>query len=141
MLEAAVTLTIGRGLLACVPFARLARAAGAGGDAATEPRAHELTVVSRALSAAARRLPWKSTCLVQAVAGHLMLRWRGVPSTIVLGAKRRDDALDAHAWLLAGNTCVCGGDVDGYARLEGFVIRPGLDTPGARRIRSTRLGQ
>jgi hypothetical protein len=41
----------------------------------------------------------------------VMLRWRGIPSTIVYGVKRSQDGeLMAHTWLMVGDAMVLGGD-------------------------------
>ena len=62
------------------------------------------------------RVPWRSTCLVQALAARRWLARRGVASELVLGARKPGGAeLDAHAWLKAGERIVVGGDGQGYA--------------------------
>lgn len=59
---------------------------------------------------AARRLPWHSTCLVQAVAGTFLLAVRGIRgSKIRLGVRKGENGLEAHAWLLLGDTILLGG--------------------------------
>jgi hypothetical protein len=61
------------------------------------------------------RVPWKGTCLVQALAAQRWLARRGIASEIVLGARKtRDKSIDAHAWLKAGDRIVVGGDLEGY---------------------------
>jgi hypothetical protein len=61
------------------------------------------------------RVPWKGTCLVQALAAQRWLARRGIGSEIVLGARKGDGSgLDAHAWLVAGGRTIVGGDVEGY---------------------------
>lgn len=60
----------------------------------------------------ANRLPWKSTCLVRAVAGALLLRRRGVASQIRFGVRKENDKLTAHAWLMVGDTTVLGGGAE-----------------------------
>jgi len=68
------------------------------------------------------RVPWKGTCLVQALAAQRWLARHGVASEIVLGARKTgEDGIDAHAWLKAGDRIVVGGDVDGY---QPFKRRP-----------------
>jgi hypothetical protein len=77
---------------------------------AASPRDANLSLrVSRGLQTAAVRLPWHTTCLERAVAAKWMLRRRGVPSTLYLGARRSGAGLAAHAWLRSGTAIVTGG--------------------------------
>jgi len=68
-----------------------------------------------ALNAVARRLPWMATCLMQALACQLWLRWHKVPATVYLGvASGQPEAeggglFDAHAWLRCGDHILTGG--------------------------------
>lgn len=48
----------------------------------------------------AHKLPWRTSCLVQAMAGHLLLRRRGIPTRIRIGVRKADGKLAAHAWLI-----------------------------------------
>lgn len=60
----------------------------------------------------ARRLPWRTDCLVQAIAGQRMLTRRGLVSEIVVGtAKHADGTFEAHAWLSCAGTIILGGDI------------------------------
>jgi hypothetical protein len=60
-------------------------------------------------------VPWKGTCLVQALAAQRWLARLGISSEIVLGARKTGGSgLDAHAWLVAGGRTIVGGDVEGY---------------------------
>ena len=64
------------------------------------------------------RVPWRSDCLVQALAGQRWLLRAGVPSEIVVGAaKRTDGSLDAHAWLRFGHRVILGGNVTQFQTL------------------------
>lgn len=57
------------------------------------------------------RLPWKCTCLVNAVAAKIMLRRRGIPATIYFGMTRDESRkIIAHAWTKCGNFLVTGKD-------------------------------
>jgi|JI8StandDraft_2_1071088.scaffolds.fasta_scaffold195059_2 hypothetical protein len=71
--------------------------------------------VARAASAIARAsrvVPWRSDCLRQAEAGRRWLRRRGVVAELYLGARRDPSgALNIHAWLIAGDKVVTGGDI------------------------------
>jgi hypothetical protein len=72
-----------------------------------------------AIRAAARRTPWRSRCLEQAIAGKIMLRRRRIPSTMYLGVAV---PFEAHAWLRVGTVNVIGGgDLERYAVLATFA--------------------
>ena len=66
--------------------------------------------VAWAVNRASRYTPWKSNCFPQAIAAKILLRQRGIPSTLYLGAafKARSE-LEAHAWLRCGPIYVTGG--------------------------------
>lgn len=65
--------------------------------------------IFRALGAASSRTPWKNTCLAQALAGSGMLRMRGIPATVALGAARgASHSFEAHAWLYCGEFILTG---------------------------------
>ncbi|MCV2877661.1 lasso peptide biosynthesis B2 protein [Sedimentimonas flavescens] len=75
-------------------------------------RAHS---VGRAISRAARIVPWRSDCLVQARAAQAWLTGEGIASQIRLGARRLPDgAFGAHAWLVCGQDIITGGDVSEF---------------------------
>lgn len=66
----------------------------------------------------AARVPWRSDCLVQALAGQRWLAGAGIVSEIVVGtAKRADGSFESHAWLRQGGRIVLGGDVSSYQPL------------------------
>ena len=53
-----------------------------------------------ALRRAARLLPWRSSCLVRALALADLLAREGVPDSLIrLGVRRDGAAIDAHAWV------------------------------------------
>ena len=58
--------------------------------------------------------PWKSNCYPQALTAKILLRRRGIPSTLYLGAAFKADktGLEAHAWLRCGPLYVTGGKGD-----------------------------
>lgn len=63
----------------------------------------------------AARVPWRSDCLVQAIAGQRLLAAKGIASEIVVGtAKRPDGSFESHAWLRQCERIVLGGDVTSY---------------------------
>jgi len=124
--EAMIALTLARAATAA-PFRwRMAREAAVAGpplDLARLPDDPRARSVSRLLARAERRLPWKTTCLVAALAARAMLRRRGMDSVLRFGVRRgADGRLGAHAWLEAGGGIVCGGpEAEGFAPLAGFA--------------------
>lgn len=82
-----------------------------------------------AIATAAGLVPWRSDCLVQAMAARRWLATSGIASEIRLGAAGTGDAaLTAHAWVVAGGTVVVGGpapQVDGYAEFAKGPLNPG----------------
>lgn len=111
LFEAAACLAAARLLILAAPAPRLAAAvsrAPKGGTAPADPAL--AAAVGRAVSRAARNLPWDAACLPQAMAARFMLARRGRASTLHLGAAMADGGgLTAHAWLSSGETIVVGG--------------------------------
>lgn len=66
------------------------------------------------------RLPWRSDCLIQAIAGQNWLASQGLASEIQIGVRRTEsEPFGAHAWLVHGGRIIAGGDVADYERLIG----------------------
>lgn len=75
----------------------------------------QLERMARAIGRAARMVPWRSDCLVQAEAGRRWIAVLGGAAEIRLGARKGPDGrLDAHAWLLCGGRVVIGGDISRF---------------------------
>lgn len=112
-IEAVIALAIARVLVLTLPVRWIARRLDRQAAAISGARAEAADVmreVGWAVRAAAPKTPWKSACLVQALAGKWMLARRGLRSTIHLGvAKDSDGTLQAHAWLCAGDRVLTGG--------------------------------
>jgi hypothetical protein len=70
-----------------------------------------------ALAAAANHAPWRSDCLLRAMAAAAWLARRRLPVEFYLGARKTGGALTAHAWLRSGDVCVTGGESDAYVAL------------------------
>jgi hypothetical protein len=68
--------------------------------------AEGLAQVQRALFRASRLVP-RSDCKERALAGRLLLAWRGVGSRVVVGFRREGRRWEGHAWV----------EVDGGGRL------------------------
>jgi hypothetical protein len=71
--------------------------------------------VTRRLERIAPLMPFRTTCLVRAIAGWLLLSRRGLGSTIRFGVAMEDSKLSAHAWLIVEGVTLLGG-----AEAEGF---------------------
>lgn len=66
--------------------------------------------ISWAISCAAARVPWRSDCLVQAMAAHRWLRRAGMRAEVFVGVQKNSHgALFAHAWLRRGDMTITGG--------------------------------
>ncbi|MDG5766316.1 lasso peptide biosynthesis B2 protein [Balneolales bacterium ANBcel1] len=125
--EALLLTAIFRFMILFLPFRVLLRFLGktvavednGHGSAAISP---EVLPVIRAVKAVSRRVPWDSKCLVQASAGKIMLRRRGIAGIIHLGVRRdltRSKAMKPHAWLTSdGQVLLGGGRLDQYAEVS-----------------------
>lgn len=83
------------------------------------PRAH-IARIGYVLPRLSKRLPWRSDCLVQAMAGQRWLRASGHSSEIQIGVQNAGaDEFGAHAWLLCNGSVVTGGNIAGYAKILG----------------------
>lgn len=84
-----------------------------------------------AIDAINRTVGGRFTCLMQAMAGKVMLNRRGVENTLVLGAKfKRDEVqagdgpMAAHAWLRVGRLVLLGGEANvGYVPVTSYHSR------------------
>lgn len=78
-----------------------------------------------AVEAASRRIP-RATCLTQAIAGQLLLRWFGYGARFCLGVARQPDgAFRAHAWLEQHGLPILGGaGVPSLSRLPDLKAEP-----------------
>lgn len=108
---------------------RLSRSLGSGVTPADPLRV--ALDVRGALHSVCRRLPWRPTCLVKAIAAQSMLRRSHVPSVLVLSVSPSETpTVRAHAWLEAAGTVVTGrSEAEQYAPLYRFDNRAGLN-PG-----------
>jgi Transglutaminase-like superfamily len=140
VLESAVTLIWARISLLLFPFAVLARRLGVPqSETSLESDPHSDAVVARvrwAVNGVSNRLPWKSSCLVRALAGQRVLARRRLPATLYFGVRRKDEELQAHAWLRSGRIFVSGDDVMAdftpicsYASPDGSVPTPQAGLP------------
>jgi len=70
--------------------------------------------VAFAIPAAGGVVPWRSDCLVQALAAQRWLAKAGIPTKLHLGVTKSDGFL-AHAWLTHGTRVITGGDVSQFS--------------------------
>jgi hypothetical protein len=123
LIEAALALGLASLLVRTVGFSWIARRLGRHmekGPSAAKPE----SVSEAARVGAARVLPWKPVCLPQAIAATLLLKRRGIVSTLYLGVDPTR-ALDAHAWVRVGEVTVTGGPVDQRFAVVSTFARPG----------------
>ena len=81
--------------------------------------------VADRVASAAKRMPWESKCLVQAMVAQRLLRDYGMKSTLYLGVGRdekENGKMVAHAWVRCGIHYVCGGTGEGYGVVATFVM-------------------
>jgi len=84
--------------------------------------------VKWAIGAVSRRAPWRCLCLEQAVAAKMMLRRRGIVSTLYFGVARDPERISvkAHAWVRCGSYYVTGGEGrGGFAVVSTFAEEAG----------------
>ena len=111
-LEAAATLLQVRLIFGLLPFARALRLLHIEQKQTgfRQSATAEATDIGRAISRAARYVPFHAVCLQEAFAAFLMLRRRGLVATVHMGANRSsgDGDLAAHAWCCSGAVPVTG---------------------------------
>jgi hypothetical protein len=126
LVEAFLALTVSRAALWCLPYRTIRRWAETerARGAASRERAE---LVGRAIARAARRTPWRSTCLVQALAAQWMLARRRSEARLRFGVARADGSeIEAHAWVESAGVLVTGGPSSHVARYA--VLGPSVRT-------------
>ena len=73
--------------------------------------------VAYAVPVMGSRVPWRSDCLIQALAARRWLARASVPSDVCIGVRKDEQGFLAHAWLKVGERIVTGGDISSYAEL------------------------
>jgi hypothetical protein len=122
--EAAMNMLAARIALAVLPFARIARWMGPFSEPGSAPAgagpasAALVEQLRSAIAAVAPNLPFRSDCLVQALAAQAMCRRRGITSTVHMGACPAGVLREGetHAWSEAS-----GVPLTGYPLPEGLV--------------------
>lgn len=74
------------------------------------PDPHCLARLSRAITAVARRVPWRAKCMEEGIAAARMLSRRGYPASLQYGAAMIAGELQAHVWLTSGEYGITGCD-------------------------------
>jgi hypothetical protein len=108
-------LGVARVLLKIIPFMKLAPWLGRTtapdyvmAALPSEQQARALAI-GRTVQFAARHTPWLSTCFTQVIVARYLLQLYRVPYAIYFGLERGAEGLQAHAWIMAGDTSVTGG--------------------------------
>ena len=110
-------LAFGRLEAAEIPKRNAAAAKAEVADAADELLADRIGFIIVRL---AKRLPWRSDCMIQAIAAQEWLARLGMASEIRIGVERPEDGpFAAHAWLVRKERIITGGDVARYSLLLG----------------------
>lgn len=104
--QAVLALALARLALSVMPFRWIAGWLGAmqepatGTDQATSEQAERAGEVRWVIAAVADRLPFECKCLSRALAARALCRWRGLPSTLHLGAAAGQlGEAETHAWI------------------------------------------
>jgi hypothetical protein len=115
LLEAFIWSGVTSAAMASLPFRWVASLLGlAQGENCTAPEPAVMELAERigwAMRVAAARIPWKNTCLCQALTGTVLLRHRGIPGTLYLAVakdKNLAEKMTAHAWLRCGENILTG---------------------------------
>jgi hypothetical protein len=115
-LQAYFLLGLARLAILTIKFEPLARKLGALGVETPREVPVEQLIQARRVAWAIQRASgltfWQSNCFPQAIAAKILLRQRGIASTLYLGAAfkaNRSEGLEAHAWLRCGPLLVTGG--------------------------------
>lgn len=84
--------------------------------------------IRRAIALAVKYSPKSANCYPQALVARLLLRLRRIPHALFFGLRRNPetDAIEAHAWVMAGPLPVTGGH--SFSRFT--VVRSFLSEPG-----------
>ena len=113
--ESLICLVAARLAIALLPMPWVLRRIGTPQqESGFEPQAMDAAEARRvafAIRVISRHLPSLGSCLAQALAGHAMLRRRGISCTVCLGVARQDGRLAAHAVLRSGRVVLTGAGV------------------------------
>ena len=110
-------------------LARLNAAAASTGrpaDRATPADATEVRRIGYVISRSARLVPWRSDCLVQALAAQKWLLRSKIATEIVIGIDQTQaEGFLSHAWLRWGDHVVTGGKISRFT----IILEPNTLSP------------
>jgi len=92
------------------PTMSMGRAQGAQPSDAVRDADQLARRIARVVGIAARRTPWPTTCLRQALLLHHLLARRGITSDLRIGVRSGADGFAAHAWVERHGAVLIGGD-------------------------------
>jgi hypothetical protein len=120
--EAWLWLLLGRLLLLFVPFRKIARLLGKAMHQGTQKDDDNVgDTICIAILRAGKRSPWRAKCFEQAIAAKIMLKLRGVKSTIYFAVNKNENSMLAHAWLKVNGKTITGGpEVEGFKIISWF---------------------
>ena len=99
------------------------------GRVAAPDDAAEVLRIGYVVSRTARLVPWRSDCLVQALAAQKWLLRGGIATEIVIGIDQtQKEGFLSHAWLRWGERVVTGGSITRYS----VILGPDDFSPGTR---------
>ena len=121
VIEAALGLAIARIAIIGLPLRRLGWLASRPVRRPEPPppaRADTIRRTRWAIGACAGRVPWRALCFEQGLAAQFLLRRRGIPAVLYVGAALDDQGgVAAHVWVRDGAVDVVGGETSGRFRL------------------------
>ncbi|HEX8643854.1 MAG TPA: lasso peptide biosynthesis B2 protein [Allosphingosinicella sp.] len=86
-------------------------------------QAGEIARLRRAVQAWSRRAPWRVVCFQSALALQMLLRRRGIASTLHYGIAQEEE-IKAHVWLsVAGEAVIGGEDAPRFTEIACFPPR------------------
>ncbi len=132
--EALLILAASSTAIRLLPFSRVGRLASR--PLGRSPAGAALAKIVWAVQAWGRRVPWRAVCFQQGLTAQIMLRRRGLDSTLYFGAApNTKDGLAAHVWVKLGDTDIIGcEEAPGYAVLAKFPSRGKVQPGGLKRF-------
>jgi hypothetical protein len=121
LFEACCYLVLAKVAVLLLPFRSLTERISAPLESVGREPAHRTGAICAMVARAANTPVTWAVCLPQALAGHWMLRRRGIASTVCFGVKRDSERkLAAHAWLRASGRIVLGGSIAEFTPITEF---------------------
>jgi hypothetical protein len=133
LLEAFCHLIVAKAAVGLLPFTLLSKLLSTPSVPVGQTSGQRIDPVCWSVSAVARHPTTWAVCLPQAIAGHWMLRRRGIASVVCFGVGRDPEAkLGAHAWLRVADRVVLG-----QRAMAGFT--PIAEFPGGSPLTEQRV--